>query len=159
MRKKDKNMISLFLLIGLVEVVSSVNQFEEVYSCGRSMPSDNRILLISPQEQFLYDRYSGCWSIQFFRIVNPIQIQYKYVIDNPNPLFKMDWQSNPNPITIQHLLEKFQRKKNIESSLEGKYVIPKGGILFSSHLNSQTFLWKLWIKLAWLCFGQSIMKF
>jgi len=28
------------------------------------------------------------------------------VIDNPNPLFKMDGQSNPNPITIQLFLEK-----------------------------------------------------
>jgi hypothetical protein len=34
----------------------------------------------------------------FFRIVNPIQIQHKYMIENPNlkPLLK-----NPNPITIQ----------------------------------------------------------
>jgi len=25
---------------------------------------------------------------------------------NPNPIFKMDWQSNPNPITILLFLEK-----------------------------------------------------
>ncbi len=28
------------------------------------------------------------------------------MIDNPNPIFKMDWHSSPNPITIQLFLEK-----------------------------------------------------
>ncbi len=41
-----------------------------------------------------------------FLINNPIQIHHKYVIDNPNPIFKMDWQSNPNPISIQLFLKK-----------------------------------------------------
>ncbi len=100
---------------------------------------------------------TGCCSIQFFRIVNPIQIHHKYVIDNPNPnpLFKMDWQSNPIP--MQHFLEKFQRKKNIERFFEGKICNSQGR--YPYQLNSQTFLWILWIKLAWLCFGQSIIKF
>jgi len=51
---------------------------------------------------------SGYCSIQFFWIVNPIKIHHKYVIDNPNPnpILKLDWQSNPNRITIQPFLEK-----------------------------------------------------
>ena len=52
---------------------------------------------------------AGYCSIQFFWIVNPIQIHDKYVIDNQNPnqLSITDWQSNPDPIAIQPLVEKF----------------------------------------------------
>jgi hypothetical protein len=41
-------------------------------------------------------------------LLKPIQINHKYMIDDPNPNsnFKLDWQSNPNPITIQLFLEK-----------------------------------------------------
>ncbi len=62
--------------------------------------------------------YSGYCSIQFFWIVNPIQIHHKYMIDipNPNPIIKMDWQSNPNPITIQLVLKKRYRTANNEWS-------------------------------------------
>jgi len=41
-----------------------------------------------------------------FLIVNPIQILHKYVIDDPNPIFIIDCQSNPNQISIQLFLEK-----------------------------------------------------
>jgi len=56
----------------------------------------------------VYICYTGYCSIWLFWIVNPIQIHHKYVIDNPNPnpIFKMDWQSNPDPFTIQQYLEK-----------------------------------------------------
>ncbi len=41
---------------------------------------------------FTLDLQAGYCTIQFFWIVNPIQINHKYVIvnPNPNPLFKMD---------------------------------------------------------------------
>jgi hypothetical protein len=43
---------------------------------------------------------AGYCSIRFFWIVKPIQIYHKYVINNPNPNFKMDGQSNHNPTII-----------------------------------------------------------
>ncbi len=46
-------------------------------------------------------KWAGYCLIRFFWIVNQIQIHHKYVIDNPNQIFKMVWQSNPKPITIQ----------------------------------------------------------
>jgi hypothetical protein len=54
------------------------------------------ILEICMQIAFIHNLkskvHSGCCSIRFFWIVNPIQIHRKYVIvnPNPNPLFKMD---------------------------------------------------------------------
>jgi len=47
----------------------------------------------------LYDYKVACRLLlnPFFWIVNPIQIYKKYVIDDPNLLFKMDGQSS-NPI-------------------------------------------------------------
>jgi hypothetical protein len=50
------------------------------------------------------------------------------VIDNPNlnQLFEMDRQSNPNPATIQHLLEKFQQHKLLKVFFEGKTCNSKG---------------------------------
>ncbi len=50
----------------------------------------------------IFGIYSGYCSIfLFFWIVNPIQIYYKYMIDNPNPnsLLKTNRQSNPNIIS------------------------------------------------------------
>jgi len=38
----------------------------------------------------LFSLQPGYCSIQLFWIVNPIQIYFKYVIYNPNPIFKMD---------------------------------------------------------------------
>ncbi len=45
----------------------------------------------------LCKRYVQAIAQSDFLIVNPIQIHHKYVIDNPNPIFTMNWQSNPNP--------------------------------------------------------------
>ena len=68
----------------------------------------------------VYSRVQGYWTRSrvllnpIFWIVNPIQIHLKNMIENPNPnpLFKMDLQSNPNPITIQQHLEKIKRINN-----------------------------------------------
>jgi hypothetical protein len=58
--------------------------------------------------------WAGFCSIHFLWIVNPIQIQHKHMIENPNPLFKMDLQSNPNPITIQLLDKKNKRQQTLK---------------------------------------------
>ncbi len=43
----------------------------------------------------------------FVWIVNPIQVHLKFMIDNPkqNSLFILDWQYNPNQITIETALK------------------------------------------------------
>jgi len=55
-----------------------------------------------------YNLRPGYCSIRFYWIINPIQIHNKCAIvnPNPNPIFKMDWRFNPNPITIQLFWEK-----------------------------------------------------
>ncbi len=35
-------------------------------------------------------QHTGCCSIHFFQIANPIRIHHRYVMDNPNPIFLMN---------------------------------------------------------------------
>ncbi len=76
-------------------------------------------------------------------LLNPIQIHHKYVIDNPNPIFKLDWQFNPNPITIQPFLEKDIGQQILKVSW-WSHGIPKRHLLSTHNLTVQLIVGKFW---------------
>jgi len=89
----------------------------------------------------------GYCSIPLFWIVNPIQIYHKYMIDNPNPnpIFKIDWQSNPNPITIQLFLEKDTGQQILNGQdLWCNHGIPMRHLLSTYNLTYKLIVWKFW---------------
>jgi len=68
--------------------------FGPVFKClfpeYRSVTEPVRLILIKPKIKPCIHKHTGYCSIRLFWIVNPIQINHKYVIDNPNQIFKMD---------------------------------------------------------------------
>jgi hypothetical protein len=89
--------------------------------------------------------YTGYSSVRFFLDwkSNPTHIHCKNVIYNPNPLFKVNWQSNPNPITILLFLEMIIRAVNIKQpNFMKKQGISKRHLFINLQLYHKLIIWK-----------------